>query len=81
VLVFGALVGIAAGLLAARLVVGKIPEFVTTPASVPLSYVPDWAPLATTLMSTVLVLVFVATLTSLRLVAGVRADQLRETAT
>jgi putative ABC transport system permease protein len=81
VLVFGALVGIAAGLLAARLVVAKIPEFVTAPASVPLSYVPDWAPLAMTLVSTVLLLVFVATLTSLRLVAGVRADQLRETAT
>ena len=81
VLVFGAIVGIAAGLVSARLVASAVPEFVTTPTSVRLSYQPALLPLGLTLAATVILLVCAAILTSQRFVAGVRSDQLRETAT
>jgi hypothetical protein len=80
VLLFGALIGIGAGVVAARLVSSSIPEFITKPPGVPLSYSPSLQALAPTLVGTVAVLLCVAALTSWRLLAGVRPDQLREAA-
>jgi putative ABC transport system permease protein len=80
VLLFGALIGIGAGVVASRLVSSAIPEFITKPAGVPLSYSPSFQALVPTLVGTVVVLLCVAALTSWRLLAGVRPDQLREAA-
>jgi putative ABC transport system permease protein len=80
VLLFGALIGIGAGVVAARLVSSSIPEFITKPPGVPLSYSPSLQALTPTLVGTVAVLLCVAALTSWRLLAGVRPDQLREAA-
>ncbi|HEY0870156.1 MAG TPA: ABC transporter permease [Acidothermaceae bacterium] len=80
VLLFGALIGIGAGLVAARVVSSSIPVFVTKPAGVPLSYSPSLSALTPTLLGSVGVLLCVAALTSWRLLAGVRPDQLREAA-
>jgi putative ABC transport system permease protein len=77
VLLFGALIGIAAGLVAARLVSSSIPEFITKPQGVPLSYSPSLQALLPTLGGAVAALLCVAALTSWRLLAGVRPDQLR----
>ena len=79
-LLFGALLGIGAGVFASRLVSSSIPEFLTKPVGVPLSYSPSLQALAPTLVGTVAVLLCVAALTSWRLLAGVRPDQLREAA-
>ena len=46
VLGFGAVIGVAAGLAAVVLALRSVPEFVTTPAAPPLSYVPSAGPLA-----------------------------------
>jgi putative ABC transport system permease protein len=80
VLLFGALIGIGAGVVAARLVSSSIPEFITKPQGVPLSYSPSLDALLPTLGGAVAVLLGVAALTSWRLLAGVRPDQLREAA-
>lgn len=80
VLLFGALIGIVAGLVSARLVSSSIPEFITKPPAVPLSYSPSLLALAPTLAVTIAVLLCVSALTSWRLLAGVRPDQLREAA-
>jgi putative ABC transport system permease protein len=80
VLVFGALIGMVAGVVAARLVSSSIPEFITKPQGVPLSYSPSLHALLPTLGGGVAVLLCVAALTSWRLLAGVRPDQLREAA-
>jgi len=80
VLLFGALIGIGAGVVASRLVSSSIPEFLTKPQGVPLSYSPSLQALLPTLGGAVAVLLCVAALTSWRLLAGVRPDQLREAA-
>ena len=80
VLLFGAVIGMGAGVVAARLVSSSIPEFITKPPGVPLSYAPSFHALVPTLVATVAVLLCVAALTSWRLLAGVRPDQLREAA-
>ncbi len=78
VLVFGAVVGVAAGIVAALVAIRSLPEFVTQPSSPPLSYVPDAATLAPWLGIALVLLVAVAAASSWLLLAGVRADQLRE---
>lgn len=78
VLTFGVIIGIAAGLAAAFLVVRTVPEFVTTPAA-PLSYAPAVAPLVALLGVAVALLGVAAVTASLLLVRGISLDQLRET--
>jgi putative ABC transport system permease protein len=77
VLLFGALTGIVAGVIAAAVAVRGVPEFVTPPA-VSLSYVPDFSIVIVALVIAIVGLLAVAVLSSWVLVAGVRADQLRE---
>jgi putative ABC transport system permease protein len=78
VLVFGAIVGIAAGVVAAFVAVRSVPEFVTPPASPTLVYTPTLLPLAPVMAAAVVVLLVVAAFASRLLLAGVRAEQLRE---
>jgi ABC-type antimicrobial peptide transport system permease subunit len=80
VLLFGAVAGIVAGLLAALLVLRSIPEFVTTPESFPLRYVPDARVLSITVAVTICTLLLVAVLASAAMVAGLRGERLREAA-
>lgn len=77
VLLFGALTGIVAGVIAAAVAVRGVPEFVTPPA-VSLSYVPDFSEVIIALVIAIVGLLAVAVLSSWVLVSGVRADQLRE---
>ncbi len=78
VLVFGAVVGIGAGVVAAVVAVRSIPEFVVTPVTPRLVYTPAAGSLAPVLAGAVVVLLVVAALTSRWLLAGVRSEQLRE---
>ena len=78
VLVFGAITGIAAGLMSAAVALRGLPEFVTQPKSPPLSYVPDFGVLAGALAAAIVGLFVVALLSSWVLVGGVENDQLRE---
>ncbi len=80
VLGFGAVIGVAAGLAAAFLALRSVPEFVTTPAALPLSYVPSAGPVLTLLAATAGLLVIAVT-ASVALIRGVSLDQLRETPT
>jgi putative ABC transport system permease protein len=79
VLGFGVIVGIATGLAAAALALRSVPEFVTTPAAPPLSYVPPAGPLALLLGVAVGLLAAAAVTASVLLIRGVSLDQLRET--
>ena len=81
VLVFSAVCGVAAGVVVARALASSIPQFVTAPVAIPLSYALKLRPATIALVATVIVLAIVAAVTSRQLVAGARADQLRETAT
>jgi putative ABC transport system permease protein len=78
VLGFGTVVGIAAGLGAAAMVLRALPEFVTNPAAPPLSYVPAVGPLAALLGACVALLAAVAVVLSVTIVGGVQLEQLRE---
>jgi ABC-type antimicrobial peptide transport system permease subunit len=78
VLGFGTVVGIAAGLAAAAMALRALPEFVTSPAAPPLSYVPSAGPLAALLGAAAALLAVVAVVLSVTIVGGVRLDQLRE---
>jgi putative ABC transport system permease protein len=78
VLGFGSIVGIAAGLAAAALALRSIPEFTSTPAAPPLSYVPSAGPLVLLLGGAVAFLIIAAVAASVMLIRGVRLDQLRE---
>ncbi len=78
VLGFGTVVGLAAGLAAAALVMRSVPEFITQPAAPPLSYVPAAGPLALLLGVAVGVLVIAAVTASGALIHSVDLDQLRE---
>jgi hypothetical protein len=55
-----------------------VPEFVTPPASPTLVYTPTLLPLAPVMAAAVVVLLVVAAFASRLLLAGVRAEQLRE---
>ncbi len=80
VLGFGSVVGIAAGLAAAGLALRSVPEFTTTPAAPPLSYVPSAGPVALLLGGAVGLLVIAAVAASVALIRGVSLEQLREAA-
>jgi hypothetical protein len=77
VLLFGAITGIVAGVIAAAVAVRGVPEFVTPPA-VSLSYLPDFSVVIVALVIAIVALLVVAVVSSWVLVSGVRADQLRE---
>ena len=74
----GVVAGTAAGLLAVRLALPAVPEFVEVPAQPALLYVPAWGPLALLLGLAVAVTAAVAAVSVGTLLAGVRPDQLRE---
>ncbi|MGH8891308.1 MAG: FtsX-like permease family protein, partial [Acidothermaceae bacterium] len=78
VLLFGAVTGIAAGLIAALVALRGVPEFVVTPQELSLSYVPDFGVLGGAVGAAIVLLLLVAVVASWVLVAGVRSDQLRE---
>ena len=80
VLVFSAVCGAVAGVVAARALASSIPAF-SAPVAIPLSYALQLRPATIALLVTVSALAIVAAVTSRQLVAGARADQLRETAT
>ena len=78
VVAFGTAVGIGTGLGAAALVLGQVPEF-QTPLPVGLVSFPPVGPLVAILVAGVAAVLAVALWASVRLVRGVRLDQLRET--
>jgi hypothetical protein len=78
VLGFGTVVGIAAGLAAAVVVLPNIPEFITEPVAPPLSYTPAAGQLAALLGVAAALLLAVAAAASAALIHGVRLSQLRE---
>ncbi len=78
VLGFGTIVGIAAGLGAAALVLRAIPEFVSYPSAPPLVYTPPAVPLAVLLGVAISALVVASIIASTSLISGVKSDQLRE---
>jgi putative ABC transport system permease protein len=77
VLGFGAVVGIAAGLAAAAIVLPDVPEF-TGPVAAPLSYTPPAGQLALLLGVAAALMLAAAVAASVALVHGVRLSQLRE---
>lgn len=78
VLGFGSIIGLATGLAAAVLALRSVPEFVSTPAAPPLSYVPSAGPVALLLGAAVGLLIVAAVTASIMLIRGVSLDQLRE---
>ena len=77
VLGFGAVVGIAAGLVAAAVVLPNVPEFIG-PVATPLSYTPPAGQLAVLLGVAAALMLGAAVTASVVLVHGVRLSQLRE---
>ena len=77
VLGFGAVVGIAAGLAAAAVVLPNVPEFIG-PVAAPLSYTPPAGQLAVLLGVAAALMLAAAVAASVALVHGVRLSQLRE---
>jgi hypothetical protein len=77
VLAFGAVVGIAAGLAAAAVVLPNVPEFIG-PVAPPLSYTPPAGQLAVLLGVAAALMLAAAVAASVALVHGVRLSQLRE---
>jgi putative ABC transport system permease protein len=78
VLGFGTVVGIAAGLAAAVVVLPNVPEFITEPVAPPLSYTPAAGQLAALLGVAAALLLAAAAAASAALIHGVRLSQLRE---
>ena len=78
VLGFGAVIGIASGLLATLLAVRNVPEFVSPPPAPPLSYLPSATALAILLGGALLAGAAAAIIASLLLVRSVQPDLLRE---
>lgn len=78
VVAFGTAVGVGTGLGAAALVLGQVPEF-QTPIPTGLRSFPSPGPLIAILVAGVAVVLAVALWASLRVVQGVRLEQLRET--
>jgi hypothetical protein len=77
VLAFGAVVGIAAGLAAAAVVLPNVPEFIG-PVAPPLSYTPPAGQLAVLLGVAAALMLAAAVAASVALVHGIRLSQLRE---
>jgi hypothetical protein len=77
VLGFGAVVGTAAGLAAAAVVLPNVPEF-TGPVAAPLSYTPPAGQLAVLLGVAAALMLAAAVAASVALVHGIRLSQLRE---
>jgi ABC-type antimicrobial peptide transport system permease subunit len=77
VLGFGAVVGIAAGLAAAAVVLPNVPEFIG-PVAPPLSYTPPAGQLAVLLGVAAALMLAAAVAASVALVHGIRLSQLRE---
>jgi putative ABC transport system permease protein len=78
VLLFGAVAGAAAGIGASLLALRNVPEFVTAPTAVPLSYPLPAATLTVFLGATLVALLVTAAATSAALLAGSSPDRLRE---
>jgi putative ABC transport system permease protein len=74
----GLLAGAAAGVLAARLALPAVPEFVHPPAEPALLYGLDWPLLGSGLAALALAALLVALLSSAGVMARLRPDQLRE---
>jgi hypothetical protein len=77
VLGFGAVVGVAAGLAAATVVLPNVPEFIG-PVAAPLSYTPPAGQLAVLLGVAAALMLAAAVAASVALVHGIRLSQLRE---
>jgi putative ABC transport system permease protein len=78
VLGFGSVVGVLSGLAGAAMVLRSVPEFMTQPATPPLSYRPPAGPLAALLGAAVGLLIVVAVIASITLIRSIRLEQLRE---
>ncbi|WP_375493573.1 FtsX-like permease family protein, partial [uncultured Jatrophihabitans sp.] len=78
VLLFGAVAGVVAGVVAAALALRSLPEFVTVPASITLSYRLPAGTLVVFVVVAVLVLFALAAATSAGLLAGASPERLRE---
>jgi putative ABC transport system permease protein len=78
VLGFGAVIGVASGLLATLLAVHNVPEFVSQPSAPPLSYAPSATGLAVLLGGALVAGAAAAIIASLLLVRSVQPDLLRE---
>lgn len=81
VLGFGTATGVATGLAAATVVLRSVPEFVGKPPVPDLSFVPPTAPVAAMLGAAIGLLAVAALISSVTLIRGVSADQLREAPT
>jgi ABC-type antimicrobial peptide transport system permease subunit len=77
VVVFGLLVGVAAGLAAVEVALRAVPEFLVAPAAPALSYLPPNGQLAALLAFAAAVVIGGALLASLALIRSVRLDELR----
>jgi hypothetical protein len=78
VLGVGAVVGIAAGVVATLVSVRSVPEFVTRPTAPPLTYLPSGGVTALVLIVALIALVVTALVSSRALVSSVRPSLLRE---
>lgn len=74
----GALLGVAAGVVAAHLALPSVPEFVSLPAAPPLLYSIAPVPIAVLVGSALLLLGIVAVASATRLATTARSDRLRE---
>ena len=74
----GALLGVAAGILAGVIALPSVPEFVSLPAAPRLLYSIEPAPIAVVVGSALLLLSLVAVASATRLATAARADRLRE---
>lgn len=81
VLGFGTATGVATGLGAAMVVLRSVPEFLHTPDVPGLSYVPPIGPVGAMLGAAIGLLAIAALVSTITLIRGVSADQLREAPT
>lgn len=78
VVAYGALIGMAAGLASAVVLLRDVPEFALRPSGVSLANFPPMVPVAPVLVATFLLVLAATVLASVRLVAGTEVTQLRE---
>ena len=78
VVAYGALVGVAAGLASAAVLLGAVPEFATTPVGVGVATFPPAVPLVPALAGAFLAVLCLSATAAVRLVAGTELTQLRE---
>jgi preprotein translocase subunit SecG len=78
VVAYGAIVGVAAGLASAAVLLGDIREFATTPVGVTLATFPPAIPTVPVLAAAFLIVLCASAVAAVRLVAGTELAQLRE---